>query len=268
MMVAKKIWRKLLYIISPIYNYRDKNIDVELIKSLSKLNKNRIVKLEIPVDKCVTGVYWSLDENNPFISTLNENNMMVLKQYYENFKPDNINELLNIFIKNDYGMLPPYALIFPWENNKSTQEVIKGRNLQSIKENSKYGYSNLTIFEGGHTDYGPVNNDKLSIELKRIFGLNESINKKGYFEKLRLSPNAITGIFFLNKKREWRFYISGGKHRSYVLAHQGYNKIPVIINTNAPVVNESDINQWPQVANNRYTEEEAAQVFNNFFRLS
>ena len=82
---------------------------------------------------------------------------------------------------------------------------------------------------------------------------------------LRSEDGIIGGCFLLDKNGDWRFYITSGKHRAYVLAALGYEKIPVRLNTGNELVKQIDSDKWFHVKKGNYSSEQAQKVFERFF---
>ena len=209
-------------------------------------------------------MFWKLDETNPFVQSMIQSDYSILRKYYEEFQPSNVNELFNLDLQNDYGRMDAYSYSLPW-NSDSPQFMLRRRKEVAVKENKQRSGENLSLFEGGHTDFGPVSENKLSIEISRLAELYLSIQKHGFKEDLNKNDGGIKGYFLLNSDREWRFYINGGKHRAYVLAALGHKEIPVVLNHSIQTVKVDKIDQWPQVANRNYNHYNAQLIFERFF---
>ncbi len=247
-----------------IVDLRNEMVDEPLIESLDQYSKE-IVLLKIPIDKCVSGIFWKLDKSNPFVSSLYLEDENILKTFYDEFQPSTINELFSIDLDNEFGVMSPYSFVFPWDEESPTI-ALKRREIVALRENARYSLKDLTLQEGGHTDFGPVNFDKLEIEKMRIKKLFSSIQTDGFKEDIFKNDGGIKGYFLLNKTSDWRFFITSGKHRAYVLSALGYDEILVILNVNKKTIRLGSLDEWPQVISGNYTERLADIVFNKFFR--
>lgn len=256
------IKRTALKLFSKTIDLRDKEIDISLIESLSKYNSQDKILLSIPIGKCVTSVFWKLDESNPFIKSLQQQDINQLKEYYLRFQPNNVNELLAIYLESDYGKQSPYAYVMPWET-RSPRDIMRQRDKIVTKENKKEGYDNVGLINGGHSDFGPVSSVKFEIEKKRIQTIYKSIKQQGYQENLK-KDRGINGYFLMNQENKWCFYITGGKHRAYVLSALKYNKLPVVVRGKS-IVDIKNYTHWAQYKERRYSKNEIEIIFNKFF---
>lgn len=261
-MLRKKI-DEIYYSLFPTVNLRKQEINVHLIRSLKNKYSRRHVLLSIPTTGCVTGIYWGLNGQNPFVLSLKRKNIKPLKEFYDQFQPKNTAELLQVDIKGDYGTLPPYAYILPWDK-REPQKALALRREYALKENAGVGHEGMTLEEGGHTDFGPVKEEKLEVEAQRLKNLSDSIKRMGYIERVKNREGTISGYFLLGKEEKWKVYIDGGKHRAYVLAAMDNQKIPIRLNLKMGVIDVREIEKWPQVKKGNFTVQEALEVFNHF----
>ncbi|MCH8495497.1 MAG: hypothetical protein LAT57_07695, partial [Balneolales bacterium] len=239
--VSRQIYQFVRKLISSQTNMRNHVVDINLINSISTRMKIELFLLEIPQERCVTNIFWKLNDTNPFVKSLLEQDLNILKKHYEEFQPNSINNLLGIELKNLYGMCSPGSYVMPWQT-VTPEDMLKQRNSTTIEENTCGGYNCLDLFQGGHTDYGPVSFEKYIIEKNRILKVYNSIKINGYQEDLK-SDRGIHGYFLINSNNDWRFLIVGGKHRAYALSALGNNNIPVVVNGKS-VLNIKDYKQW------------------------
>lgn len=263
MKVVERLKNQFRYLFTKVINLRDQPIEILLINSLRQY-KTEVILLSIPIEKCVLGMFWKLDEKNPFVNSIIHRDYTILASYYQDFQPSNVNELFSMDLQNDYGRMQPYSYVLPW-NNFSPDYMLKRREEVAQKENKRQGKEELSLIEGGHTDFGPVSESKLQVEISRIQNLYQSISTHGYIEKAKERDGGIKGYFLLNEGGDWKFYINGGKHRAYVLAALGYKKIPVILNQTIPTIDIRDIDKWEQVVKGYYNRNVAEVIFKRFF---
>lgn len=261
--IIGKIWNFIKCPFKSTFNLREKKVTLQLVESIKRINSCGRILINVPIEKCVTGVYWKLDDRNPFIRTILENDPLLLKEFYKSFQPQNVNDLLGLKLKNGFGSKKAFYYILPWFR-LSPEKMYKHREEIIHKENTRNGENRLTMSLGGHSDFGPVSDRKLKVEEKRLFDLYQSIKSNGYVEDL-INDGGIRGYFLVNSNKDWRFYITAGKHRSYVLAGLGYNFIPVVVDSKNTIYLE-ELNTWNQVKANYFSPNEARFVFNNFFK--
>jgi hypothetical protein len=122
----------------------------------------------------------------------------------------------------------------------------------------------------GHQGFGPVSQEKLSLESKRLTKTFKSIKKQGYSPVL--ARGHLRGYLLINDEhpdREFRFLVTDGQHRVACLAALGWNEVPVKFQEDQPrAFFLSELNLWPQVRNGTYSIEHARGIFMAYFRDS
>lgn len=259
-----------------VYDLRTSNIvPSELPYLPRKILRNDRFLLNIPISKCRTPIYSNLDSTrNPFVKTLlqyKEDDTLTyeksaLRQFYQTTTPKNTSEVFGI----DNAALrefPSYQYLYPWMG-ESFQDILARRKAVSVKENRENGSINGSLEEIGHTDFGPVAEEKGQIELQRLKAIYNAISKAGYIEKPQHLDGGILGYFLIDDLNgDWCFMITSGKHRAYALSALEYKTIPVFIEVNFHILKRlSDIEFWPQVKNSIFTKDEARFIFRNVLR--
>lgn len=239
-----------------IEDFRESDIDPLDAIYVSKGAK---VLLSIPIDKCRTQLWHTLEESkNPFVKTLvdydrlgvSDYNKSAVKTYYDTYQPKNAAEVLRLMDNKKMEEVATVAYLLPWQNHEE-DEVLQVRRRDALNENRNAGkVLDLTY---GYTDFGPVSLEKGEIEMLRLKGIYDSIQKNGYKESLHLEDGGIGGYFLVDNK-EWCFIIGSGKHRAYALSAMGYKTIPVVLDLNFGIVKRSsDIPFWKHVKNGNFT---------------
>lgn len=184
-----------------------------------------------------------------------------LNNFYKEFQPKNISDwfLLRVQDKSNLKELPAWAAVLPWRARsvKSFQETIEEG---TRKDNEKDGLEGGV--EKGWAYCGPVSEEKLSIEAKRINELIYSFRKKGYrrsFEK----DGDIVATALVNKNNDWCWLVTSGYHRACVLAAMGEKIIPVRVNL---VIREDEVDFWPHVLSGFYSKDMAISIFRSIFQ--
>lgn len=96
------------------------------------------------------------------------------------------------------------------------------------------------------SEYGPVGNEIVQLEVWRLRRLAESIGTFGY----RAYEASGTRGYFLKVGSKARFIIKSGFHRAVTLAALGYTDIPVLLSTTMPrLVTLESLEYWPMVKN-------------------
>jgi len=124
--------------------------------------------------------------------------------------------------------------------------------------------------EHGHSAFGPVSNDKLKLEAKRLDHCLQSIKKDGYLIN-RGFPKEDNGLprgyFLISDSGDWVFVVVGAKHRVAALVWLGWENIPVCCEPHFPrCIFESDILSWPGVSSGEFSIDDAKLIFNSYFR--
>lgn len=231
---------------------------------------NSPILIDIPVSKCRTQLWHTLEESrNPFVKTIVDyyNQKIVtyktsaLNSYYENNIPHNAAEALRLPEHQRLNQAPAYGYILPWDNH-SIDDIIEIRKKVILREN-KEEHKNMDLLSG-HTDFGPVTDEKGELEFNRLVKVFTSIKKGGYIEKPFLPDGGIKGYFLIDKNNEWCFIIKSGKHRAYALSAMGRVSIPVVIDNTMDVLKRIiDTPFWPQVKNSFFSEQEALSLVHN-----
>ena len=150
---------------------------------------------------------------------------------------------------------PPWSYVLPWENTQIERKFEYYENSQRLKRKEKsieYNFKNLT-------------NDKnylYSIEMAesqvmQSIRLLENISKCGYKTEL-----GIPSFHILVKDKEWRWYMSQGNHRAYILYLLNYD---FLYGTVDSVIYKEKSHLWPNVKNGLFNLEEAELVFDYLF---
>jgi hypothetical protein len=176
------------------------------------------------------------------------NGVEALSNYYSQHNPKTIYEKHFIFNNSNKQMN------LPWIYNNDSANV------------GEHGLSE----EHGHSAYGPVSDDKLKLEVKRLDYCLHSIKKNGYLIE-RGFPKEYNGLprgyFLISNSGNWVFRVVGAKHRVAALVWLGWKNIPVCCEPNYPrCIFESEILKWPGVVSGEYSQDDAKLIFDSYFR--
>jgi hypothetical protein len=118
--------------------------------------------------------------------------------------------------------------------------------------------------EHGDQAHGPVTEQKLMLEARRLDRVLESIKEHGFRPEM---GGYVRGFFMLRTDGRWVFTIRGGFHRTAAQAHLGYKAIDVQFYNSYPrFVEEADCLEWPMVKSGQVSQDEALALFSQFFR--
>jgi len=252
-------------------NKNDENFEVCLVNKVPNLKPFSVPKgvgivgskstiFEVKLSKCLD-LYGSayLDDAHHFTEVLKqyeENNELeyndsVLKAYYDQFQPKNLEEAL--FIEKDRAPILNKGWIgYPWFWNKQMKVIFN-------KEHNE-------TRPGGIHHFGPNTEEFGAGELKRLIPLYKIFKEQGYQPEL-FFDGYISGHFLI-KGDDYRFIVTEGQHRVACLAALGYDTIRCRFSSEPQypkVVRWQDVKKWPQVANGVYSRNLALRIFERFF---
>ncbi|MEX0928735.1 MAG: hypothetical protein WD266_04125 [Balneolales bacterium] len=119
--------------------------------------------------------------------------------------------------------------------------------------------------EHGIQAYGPVTNEKIMLETRRLSDVLKSIKKTGF--KPDVLGGYPRGYFLMDLKGRWSFLLDAGLHRVAALVHLGYRRIPVQFQTAFPrVIKQAESRQWPMVKKRYLSEKEAVDIFMQYLK--
>ena len=188
------------------------------------------------------GVSFSQEQHH-FIQFYHEG-ISALERFYQSHKPENIFQ--KHYISNKIGNSDS----LPWLYENADQDK------------TEHG---LSLVCHGHQAYGPVSNDKVRLEAKRLTKVLESIKKVGY----DINYGLPRGYFLIDIDGSWIFHVVGGKHRMAALIYLGWKNIPCLLQPSFPrTVYLERLQEWPGVKNKNFSEEDAKEIFYSYFRDS
>lgn len=280
MVSIEHLKRRLIKLINKLgYDLTKINVDRNDFYILDKdvLNPNKILFLaksnKLPFlsyvpTKHIRGhvLNFNFDENDhPFevavkrsihTDNINTSIKVSLRKIYKEFQPVDACEVLGLEKSEAPKFIneKPWIAVHPWED-RSIEQVKKERPVHTFKENKKNG-KNIGIDCGWHL-FGPVSEEKLEVEVNRLWKVLNKVVKEGY--KAYNNSNNITATVLIDEesgKTKWVVY--NGQHRTSVLSALKYEKIPILVNK---IVSKKDVDYWTNVANGNYSKESALKVF-------
>ena len=226
-----------------------KKVHIDKIEDITEWlhwgSKKVKLRLEIPAQILrMHGAFAYSAGVHPFVGAIKEG-ATALFEYYGAHTPVNIASAH--FIDANGSEVGPSEL--PWIGREGSQRDIGEKGLDP---------------KNGLSLYGPCTSKKIELEFSRLRKILASIEKHGY------QPDRYGDIHgtFLRNGADYRFYVSGGKHRAAVLAALGHQKISVTFSKYRPrVVNIDDSASWPLVQQGLLEEEMARAIFLSYFNL-
>lgn len=184
----------------------------------------------------------------------------VLTSYYSTVQPQNALEWLGLESEDapKLAQAPPWAAPPPW-TNLSIKEVDTNVNADMLHD-SGHGDKKMTL-DQGWAHCGPVSDDKIQLEVERLYVALDSIQSLGYDRNF--GPGGDIGAkFLINEAGDWRWLISPGNHRIAIVSALGYKEVPVLAKS---LVFRRDVDIWPNVLSGLYTRTGALKYFDNLF---
>lgn len=182
----------------------------------------------------------------------------ILFSYYQTVSLGSIGDFITIDKTSSLYSQPAWAIVMPWKNMKPKewkQHVIDSVSIENSSEGSRLG------IKGGWAWFGPVGDEKLNIEAKRLMRVFQSIKTTGY-RRHGGNDGDIAAVILVNDKGDWVWQSEGGQHRTAVLTALSWEYIPVRV---SKVIRRGDVEYWPNVLNKTYTEKEALGIFDMIF---
>ncbi|MBE0488169.1 MAG: hypothetical protein IBX53_03740 [Halomonas sp.] len=184
-----------------------------------------------------------------------------LRRFYWFHQPEFAAEVLGVAPKDIpmLGVQPPWVVIKPWEDMTVTErqeKIIR----HERKDNSHISKVDMSV-EHGCNFCGPVSEEKLEVEVERLYKIMKSIRKNGFIRHDFLDGD-IRVELLVDSSGNWKWLVKSGQHRAAVISALGFSSVPVRVGS---VVCRDEVDVWPQVLAGNYSRKIALQVFDNIF---
>jgi hypothetical protein len=204
----------------------------------------------------------ALDNQDQFVSQLSYIKT-AMDRFYSNYQPSNAFDILGLEGHYDHTLksLEPYVLTLPWDEATPKKEQRAKR--KSIREENRVLNVNLGADDGWAWS-GPVSDEKLDIEARRLLGVYTSIVQNGYNRNNGPDGDIRVNVLFdeLLNTATWQSRV--GQHRVIALSSLGFEKIPCRV---SKFVSRSEVDAWPNVRNGLYSTDIALLIFDHMFSL-
>jgi len=111
---------------------------------------------------------------------------------------------------------------------------------------------------------GPASEERITSEARRLDHVLASIRQHGFRPEM---GGHVRGHFMLRRDGQWVFVIREGFHRVAALVHLGHTNIDVRSHPRYPrFIEEADSKFWPLVQAGVLTQNEAMEMFEQFFK--
>ena len=184
-----------------------------------------------------------------------------LRAYYELTQPTSAAEWLDLPAgSSPLSHQPPWAVSMPWDVR--TPEQWRAANERyALQENLEHHVTGerLTINSGWHF-WGPVTEQKLEIETRRLHDLATSLSAHGLVRHDGEDGDVCAVV--LERDHDWRWQVLGGEHRAAAFSALGFVTMPVRV---LQVVSRHDVDVWPGVVRGIFTRTDALATFDRVF---
>lgn len=208
----------------------------------------------------VEGVRRVLDASGESISD-KEVLRRTLHDFYSRHRPQSVAEVLGISTGKLPGFddQPPWAVIKPWESLTLEERLRKMRVTERV-DNRQVSNVEMGI-EHGCNFCGPVSDEKLKVEVERLYRIMQSIRRHG-FVRNDFPDGDIRVDILVEAPGDWRWLVKSGHHRAAVMSALGFTTVPIRVDS---IVCREEADVWPQVMAGTYSRHLALKVFDNIF---
>ena len=275
--VIKKVFNLAGYKIvrnNRISNFSQKNPDI--VTCAYKATDDFLIR--VPLEKFrwgLLGFPYTRESMHPFVQTLVDYESgfcktyrnSVMEDYYNSFQPASVADALGLTnLGPEVSKLEDIPIIAcpgPWIA-KDINYFIDNTKRKIEKENSIHG-ARISYHHGGG-GFGPVSEQKGTLEFTRLIKVYRSIKAKG-FKRNDASDGDIGGIILKNNST-YKIFVNSGHHRISALAALNFDYAPVRINIGVGmvgIVNREDVSSWPLVSSGLFRKSEALALFDRIF---
>jgi len=179
----------------------------------------------------------------------------ILKEYYDLVSPKSAGHLFDSPKESKLYDYPTWAVIMPWQVENIDFWMNHVRETVKLENQIKYDINS------GWAWTGPSDQNKLSIETKRLSVLLDSILINGY-KRHNGKDGDINATILYKDNNEWVWQASAAQHRACVLSALGRDSIQVRV---TKYVKRNEVASWPQVINGFFSVDEALNIFDKIF---
>lgn len=167
-------------------------------------------------------------------------------------------------LKSFYGRHIPNCIMEKHFINAKEVYPLKGVDLPwySVREKNYDTGEHGLNYTHGDQHFGPVSDQKIELEAKRLDKLKDSMLLHGYRKFYDGYPRG----YVLENNDSYSVLIVGGQHRVAALIYLGYEILPIIFSKSyPPIVNINDVDNWPYVKAGIVKKSDAIRIFNSYF---
>lgn len=184
-----------------------------------------------------------------------------LSDFYRDWRPQSAASFLGL-TDDEAPVLashPPWASSWPWDpmdiavRAELRREVVSRENYRAIGKK--------VSIDSGWKFCGPVSDQKLNIELKRLEGLFQEVKVNG-FQRHNGVDGDIAITVLCTPNGEWRWHVLSGHHRFTVMSIMMKETITARV---MQFVRRDEVKYWPGVVNGTFSMQSALKIFDRSF---
>ncbi len=264
----KSIFKKFIFQLKEFLNL-DKLNNNELEGHFNKLTYIKVIKktpLEVPFYLGRSARGLSFNENqiskdpifNLFLDVSKEKPFKEIMNNFSNTLKNesklSVSELLGIKSEK-LSKFPPWSTVLPWEVEDIDDKYKNYEKTQFLKREEKAIEYNFV--HKISKNYRIYSSETAESQIRQTQSLFASISKYGYQTNL-----GIPSFHILVKNNQWRWYMSQGNHRAYILY---LLKNDYMFGTIDSIIKKSDVLKWHNVKNGLFKVDEAEKLFDYIF---
>lgn len=180
---------------------------------------------------------------------------------FEIFKKENklsTADIVGLKNNNKLKKYPAWSYVLPWEKMDIDFKFKNYENIQKINRRQKDLEYNLKHKKNYKKYIYSI--EMADSQVNQSIRLLDNISKNGFKTKYGLPS-----FHILIKNTEWRWYMSQGNHRAYVLYLLNYRFLHGTIDS---VIHKGKSHLWPNVKNGLFNIQEAEKVFDYLFEAT
>lgn len=183
----------------------------------------------------------------------------VLADYYESARACTALDVLSLSPDEAPGLIDVAAhnFLLPW-GSESVEERAWRLKLWAFA-GSLANRRKIVLPKHGMTDFGPVSQRKLELEVQRVLVLDKSLKAQGFRPSDR-HPLEVVGLRW---DGDYRWLAMRGRHRFAACAAWAIDSVDARV---TKVIRREDVRAWPRVVSGAFTQEGALRVFDRLFR--
>tara|TARA_A100001388_G_C28764966_1_gene500155 strand:- start:1610 stop:2482 length:873 start_codon:yes stop_codon:yes gene_type:complete len=266
--ILKLILKKSIFLIKSVFLLDnltpfEVNGNMDFLTRIKFLKKTQL-KVPFSLGRSARGISFNdYLINDPIYKIIYEasqykNVMEIIDSFFVILKNENNLSAADIVgLKNNERLkqYPAWCYVLPWENTDINFKLNNYESIQKVKREQKaleYNFKNRTV-----KDNYIYSKEMAESQVLQSIKLFESIKRFGLLPQFDLPS-----FHILVKGNKWKWYMSQGNHRAYILYNLKYKFIGGIVDS---VIIKEKSHLWPNVLNGLYSVKEAEIIFDYLF---